>query len=279
VPPRRLLAEHYARLEAEQEAALRAEQEALAAACPAPAAEAMETGDGEPIFEEVAPPDPDGGGDGGDGGDEPPDEEDDDDIYNMNILIPERLVGRRVARLKKGSSFGENGLHTDGTAQRAATVVAATDRLLLLKLSRDDIQTEQDDDDHVSESDEEEEPPDMDENFEPMASSALRRMSRGSFGDNPLEAKIASLTEGMVQAEEKKEPPPGERRASTTLLGALSDACPREASIHITVERARRSTVRKPGAAGAAPKAKQSMSKKKTVIKNAQKTDKEINSK
>ena len=277
----RLLAEHYARLEAEQEAALRAEQEALAAACPAPAAEAMETGDGEPIFEEVAPPDPDGGGDGGDGGDgddKPPDEEDDDDIYNMNILIPERLVGRRVARLKKGSSFGENGLHTDGTAQRAATVVAATDRLLLLKLSRDDIQTEQDDDDHISESDEEESP-DMDENFEPKASSALRRMSRGSFGDNPLEAKIASLTEGMDKAEEKKEPPPGERRASTTLLGALSDSCPREASIHITVERARRSTVRKPGAAGAAPKAKQSMSKKKTVIKNAQKTDKEINSK
>ena len=287
---------HYKRLEEEQEAALRAEQEALAAACPAPAAEAIAAGEGEVLYEEVPPgPDdgdenaaPDGEG-GGDKKDEGMAEEDEEDMYNLNILIPERLVGRRVARLKKGSSFGENGLHTDGTAERAATVVAATDRLLLLKLSRDDIQTEQDDE--LSDSDDDEDdaegnigsPEGLTRNLEPKVTGALRRMSKGSMGDNPLEDQIAAMTKDMdvkAKAEEaataqKAGGASGEgRRASTTLLGALSDCAHRETSVHITVERARRSTVRAKGAPAAG---KQSMSKKKTVIKKAQQTDKAIN--
>ena len=64
------------------------------------------------------------------------------------------------------------------------------------------------------------------------------------------------------------------RRASTTLLGTLAPACPREATIHVTLERAakKRGTVMaKPGAK------KQTMSKKKTTIKKAQATDKALN--
>ena len=288
---------HYKRLEEEQEAALRAEQEALAAACPAPAAEAIAAGEGEVLYEEVPPgPDdgdenaaPDGDGDGGDDKkDEGMAEEDEEDMYNLNILIPERLVGRRVARLKKGSSFGENGLHTDGTAERAATVVAATDRLLLLKLSRDDIQTEQDDE--LSDSDDDVDdaegnvgsPEGLTRNLEPKVTGALRRMSKGSMGDNPLEAQIEAMTKDMedkakAEAEATAQKAEGDsgkgRRSSTTLLGALSDCAHRETSVHITVERARRSTVRAKGAPAAG---KQSMSKKKTVIKKAQQTDKAI---
>ena len=274
------LEEHRRRIEEEKEAAIKAEQEALAAACPAPAADALDDGDAEAIVEEV-PPSLEANADDEDAPVEGAEEEaaDDADIYNLNILCPERLLGRRVARLKKGSSFGENGLHTGGTALRAATVVAATDRLLLLKLSREDIQTEQDDDGSPSDSDNEDGDPGLDGNFEATNAGALRRLSqRGSFDDKTIAEAVESIKSPPPSPTKSDQPPPGTiRRESTTLLGSLSDKCPREASIHITVERPlRRSTMRSPPKPGAATKGKP-LSKKKSVLKKAQEKDKAIN--
>ena len=80
----------------------------------------------------------------------------------------------------------------------------------------------------------------------------------------------------------KDAPPPGTvRRESTTLLGALSDKIPREASVHVTVGRtARRSTVSrappKPGTLKGG-KSPPNMSKKKSIIKKAQAKDAALN--
>ena len=226
--------------------------------------------DDEPAAEASEAPDEDAAeGDGA----PPEEEEEDEDIYNLNILLPERLVGRKVARLKKGSSFGENGLHTGDAARRAATVVAATDRCLLLKLSRDDIQTEQDDatEEDTEDDDDDDEDPTMDENFVPQNAGALRRMSRHDSASNPLAGKLAELAveEPVPEAEEAPAATPAtRRRASTTLLGTLGH-CPQEATIHVTLERkARKASVAKRKGSVARPSKK---------LKDAQAKDKALN--
>ena len=164
--------------------------------------------------------------------------------------------------------------------------MAATDRCLLLKLSRDDIQTERDEDED-SMSDEDEDPA-LDENFEPSNVGALRRMSRApSIAEDAalqnLPQDLPGATDDLVEPASSSAPDPDaekaaatRRRASTTLLGSLAPACPREATIHVTLERgARKFRGSVSGPAGKGKK--QTMSKKKMTIKNAQAKDKAVN--
>ncbi|KAJ1455430.1 hypothetical protein M885DRAFT_520376 [Pelagophyceae sp. CCMP2097] len=62
-----------------------------------------------------------------------------DGVYVFRQLVPRTLAGREVARLRRGASFGENGLQADGLALRSATVVARSDAVVLLKLCCTDI--------------------------------------------------------------------------------------------------------------------------------------------
>jgi CRP-like cAMP-binding protein len=150
--------------------------------------------------------------------------EENPDVYTLDLPLPERLVGRKVATLSQGAAFGENGLHTSINF-RAATVVAASDRVLLLKLSREDVQTDVFDS-KEEDSDEEEEPA-LDCNFEPVNVAPLRRLS--------LKKSVGPVSV-PVKAEEPTPPTTGRR---TSLLSMFTP-CPREATIHVTLQRRKR---------------------------------------
>ena len=64
------------------------------------------------------------------------------EAIRTQVPVPEKFLGKKVARLGSGTSFGENGLQTDSVNRRGATVSVATDFALLIKLSRLDIQCE-----------------------------------------------------------------------------------------------------------------------------------------
>ena len=145
-------------------------------------------------------------------------------VYTLDLPLPERLVGRKVATLSQGAAFGENGLHTSINF-RAATVVASSDRVLLLKLSREDVQTDVFDS-KEEDSDEEEEPA-LDCNFEPVNVAPLRRLS--------LKKSVGPVSV-PVKAEEPTPPTTGRR---TSLLSMFTP-CPREATIHVTLQRRKR---------------------------------------
>jgi CRP-like cAMP-binding protein len=150
--------------------------------------------------------------------------EENPDVYTLDLPLPERLVGRKVATLSQGAAFGENGLHTSINF-RAATVVAASDRVLLLKLSREDVQT--DVFDSKEEEDSEEDEPALDCNFEPVNVAPLRRLS--------LKKSVGPVSV-PVKAEEPTPPTTGRR---TSLLSMFTP-CPREATIHVTLQRRKR---------------------------------------
>ena len=167
----------------------------------------------------------------------------------LDLPLTEKLVGRKVATLSCGAAFGENGLHTGGDAFRAATVVAASDRVLLLKLSRQDVQTDVFDENE--DEDDEDAAPALDTNFEPVQVKSLRRMS--------LQKSVGPLLPPAAVAEQDETPG---RRRETTLLNMFTP-CPREATIHVTLQRRQR----KPPGAIPAPSPKKKLQKARALDK------------
>ena len=133
----------------------------------------------------------------------------------MDLPLPEKLVGRKVATLSQGAAFGENGLHTSINF-RAATVCPVP---LTVRGNVFDGKEEED-----SEDDE----PALDCNFEPVNVAPLRRLS--------LKKSVGPV---LPPAKEATEPTPPTTGRRTSLLSMFTP-CPREATIHVTLQRRKR---------------------------------------
>ena len=139
---------------------------------------------------------------------------------NKSELMEEApyVIGGRVGVLRQGNSFGENGMDPSGTAKRSATCVSAS--------SREDVQT--DVFDGKEEEDSEDDEPALDCNFEPVDVAPLRRLS--------LKKSVGPV---LPPAKEATEPTPPTTGRRTSLLSMFTP-CPREATIHVTLQRRKR---------------------------------------